>query len=68
MTCSEQSAGIVVLLALAFFVSATCGRYLIEAVQPQSEHCVTVMGYTYQGRDENGRPQFDYPKRTVCYE
>ena len=62
MTCSEQSGGIVVLLGLAIFVGATVD---LKVPAPEPE-CYTVTGYKYVGRDENGRPDFDYPVREIC--
>jgi len=53
-----------VLLALAFFVGAAVPLTL-QAPKPQ---CVTVIDYEYVGRDENGRPEWEYPEIEVCYE
>ena len=64
MTCSEQSPGILTLLALAFLAGAT-----VKLELPESEpDCVTVQGYEYQGRDDEGRPRWSYPEREKCYE
>jgi len=64
VSCSEQSGGFVVLLALAFFVGAAVPLTL-PAPKPQ---CVTVIDYEYVGRDDNGRPEWRYPEIEVCYE
>ena len=61
---SEQSCGFLALLALAFFVGA-----VVEIKLPESQPvCISVIGYEYQGRDENGRPSWEYPKGVKCYE
>lgn len=61
---SEQSSGILALLALAFLVGAT-----VKLELPESEpDCVTVQGYEYEGRDSEGRPSWNYTEMERCYE
>lgn len=61
--CSEQSAGILPLLALAAFVGANLE--LRVYIEPD---CWTVMEYEYLGRDAEGRPEWEYIERRVCDE
>jgi len=58
---AEQSAGIVLLLALAFFSGAN-----VEIQFPDIEDCHTVMWGEYQGRSAEGRPEYEYLAREVC--
>lgn len=52
------------LIVLAIFVGCT-----VELELPEREpNCVTVMEYEYQGRDDEGRPRFDYTEKEKCYE
>lgn len=62
---SEQSASILPLLALAFWLGATVWEG-VEFEKPV--YCHTVTGYEYVGRSVDGRPQFKYPEREMCYE
>lgn len=61
---SEQSAGILPLLAFAFWVGAT----VWEVNLPEPVYCYTVTGFEYQGRGLDGRPEWDYPERRICGE
>lgn len=62
MRCAEQSSGILALLALAFLVGAA-----VKLELPESEpDCITVQGYEYQGRDDEGRPTWTYPEMEKC--
>lgn len=59
--CSEQSAGVVILLALAFFVGSE-----VELKLPIQENCYTVQRFEYKGRGEDGRAKWNYPTKEVC--
>lgn len=68
MTCGEQSAGIVLLLALALGIGYLTHGWLTTHLA----HQMTVVDpYCYQrpaptGRDEAGRQTFRYER--ICYE
>lgn len=62
----SSEAGFLPLLALAFWVGATVWEQ--AEFMPDPTYCHTVTGFEYRGRDESGRPEFDYPERRVCYE
>lgn len=55
--CSEQSAGILVLIALAIFVGS---QIELEPIETGQRLCQRWFDYT--GRDENGRPSWNYEK------
>ena len=59
MTHSEQSAGWLVLLALATWVGATAWEQasFVQVSEPVS---AKLQKYTYTGRDESGRPKWSY--------
>lgn len=52
------------LLVLAWVVGANVPLTLPEP----TENCQTVQGYEYQGRDDEGRPTWEYPEMERCYE
>lgn len=57
--CSEQGAGVVLLLALCFPVGHTMAGNLADALQADPEP-VCQRWYDYQGRGDDGRAKWDY--------
>lgn len=63
---SEQSAGILPLLALAFWVGATVWEQVsVITIEPA---CVKTTGVDNARLGDDNRIKFDYPEKERCYE
>jgi hypothetical protein len=64
---SEHGLGWLGLFILAIAVQPVFAEYVVESVGGKPD-CVTVTGFEYLGRDDDGRPEWEYPIRRECYD
>lgn len=65
MKSSEQSSGWLALFVLAYAMQPVASDMVRESLEPV-EHCRTVTTFEYKGRDDGGRPVWDYPEIRIC--
>lgn len=56
-----------VLLLLAFFVAAVLGEAFTKKLNVIEVPCVKHVQITYIGRDEEGRPSYQYTQVDKCF-